>query len=291
MNPDRKVSETIGLLQFLKVFRRRRLVFVVVFAIVLALSAWQGLHVVPVYQSRAVIEVGQIGKIGLSPGLSDSKPRSSVSVAQPVEMERNIINRLRLEYWKERKRPRSSLPRLQTVGTEWRKSSIITLVAYGAQPEESRDYLQSIGDKLIAQHQVIFDTAMANIRMQLDQTRRLGVAIRAQTATLTPTPGNARPDEIMLTVEKLRLLQLLPEVLQRQMSLEQAASPQISHPTKYLQAPEAERKPISQGLMQHLAIGSLLGLLLAGLSVIVLEYVRNNLAYLRSYRTSSRRDS
>lgn len=278
MIPGSKEREPIGLFQFLGLFWQRRLIFVAVFTVVLVLSGWQGAHVAPVYRSRASIEIGNIGKF--EPGTLVSDPeRLSSEATRPIENGARIVSRLRFTRWGNKNSPPTKLPRLQQIGSEWRKN-IITLVVYDAKPEAARAYLQAIGDKLIDEHQEIFGGNMADMGTQLSQLRRLIADIQAQTDKIPRITASSRPDEVMLVVEKLRLLDRLPGLLQRQTALERAVSPINNRPTRYLQIPTAERKPVSHGLAEHLVIGALLGLLMAGLSVLVLGHLRKTVSSL-----------
>ena len=284
MDQDPEEQQSAGVVQFLRSMWRWRLVLLAIIATVMTFSTWQGMHVVPVYRSRTVIEIGYVGLPQQTSWSAGSKEPASPAVAYPLESVSDLKQRLVFANWEKRKSPSSRLPRLQEIEIDRRINRYVVLVAYGTSPEAARGYLQTIGDKLIAEHRAIFDRAVLDLESQLSRVKRIGVAIQAQTATFPKITRQSGPEEVMLAAEKLRLLEVLPGLLQWQVTLERAATPSLNRPTQYVKTPEAERKPISYGLAHHLAIGALLGLILAGLFVVVLERVWMKIAHLRSHR-------
>ena len=194
----------------------------------------------PVYESRAVLQIGQIG-LGQRQIESPAELTKRVMVQDDMDRGKTAIGKVR--------------PFIQTAFLE-KDTNLISIIARGPAPDATQEYLAQVLAKVMHEHQELFDLARKEQQQSLNLIQmfvhRLNQAIAAnekEISILARQPASA--DEITalrvnFSQEKAKLLEQRRLVEERQMDHRRAMSELLSKPTTLIKAPTLNADPVDR---------------------------------------------
>lgn len=229
----------------------------------------------PVYESRAVLQIGQIGQIGQieSPAVVTKR----VVVQEDIDRGKATTDKAR--------------PFIQTAFLE-KDTNLISIIARGPAPDATRVYLAQVVESVMHEHQKLFDLARKEQQqsMNLMQMRSHGLnqAIAANEKEMgvsarQPTISANTPtvlETYIFALERSKLLEQRTLLKQKQMDLEQkqmdlrmAMSALQSKPTVLVRAPTLTADPIRPRPLLYFALAIGIGLMLGIFSALAIEFI------------------
>ncbi len=215
----------------------------------------------PVYESRAVLQIGQIVSIGQieSPAVLTKR----VMVQDDMDGGKTAIG--------------SARPFIQTAFLE-KDTNLISIIARGPAPDATQEYLAQVIARVMHEHQKLFDLARKEQQQSLNliqmSVHHLDHEIAANEAKkisiLARQPASA--DAIIaLRDEKSKLLESRQRRLVEQMDLRMAVSALRFKPTTLIKAPTLNADPIKPRPLLYFAFAMGIGLMLGIFSALVIE--------------------
>lgn len=261
-------TDEISLSEIWSILLKRKLLIFIIFGGCLILTGIYLLLAKPVYESRAVIRVGQVGQEGSAGSLQNSIPLQDPDI---------LVQKLKEEYRvDDDSEGARRLPLLSEVINDGKtEEKIITLTARGSSAAQAREFLTGVTDKLLEQHKQLYDQAIGLQQARLN-------SLKAQLQQLNETiiqydrrinAGSNSALAAILTLEKAKLAEQRPE-LERQISeLALAMSPLYSRPSYVLRQPTLPVKPVQPKKSLYLALAMVLGLMLGVFAAFFAEFL------------------
>ncbi len=237
--------------------KRKRFVFITV-AVVFSLVGMWLLIAKPVYESRAVLGLGQVGSIE-SPQL--------------------VVQRLKEEYRvKDDSEGERPLPLLSAVKImDKTLANGIELVVQAHSAEEARQFLDSIIGTMMQRHKRLFDLGRIEQQNQLASLERHRQAIERGLGTIRERiTALSRGDASLaglLTLEQDRLIQQLPQVEQQIAVVRLAMSELQSSPTFMLRQPTLPVEPVKPKPALYMVLAGMVGLMLGIFGAFFAEFI------------------
>ena len=220
----------------------------------------------PVYESRAVLQIGQIG-----PGVQIESPAvltKRVMVQDDMDGGKTAIGRVR--------------PFIQTAFLE-KDTNLISIIARGPAPDATQEYLAQVVARVIHEHQELFDLARKEQQQSLNMLQMHGHRLNQQIAAnekeisiLARQPAGADAItalRVNFAQEKSKLLEQLRLAEQRQLDLRMAMSALRSKPTTLIKAPALTADPVKPRPLLYFALAIGIGLMLGIFSALVIEFI------------------
>jgi len=254
-------EDEISLIDLWRVIvKRKRLILITVAVILLLMGAWL-LVVKPVYESRAVLGVGQ-GAQGAQ-----------------VEAPQLLVQRLKEEYRvKDGSEGAQTLPGLTAVKTmEKSLANGVEMIVQAHGAQAAQQYLAEIVAKIIKRHQRLYDLGRAEQMKQMESLQRESDRIEQSLALIehriSALVGSEASLAGLLTLQKDLLLQRLPQIAQQQTTLRLAMSELQSTPTFMLRTPTLPIKPVSPKPMLYMMLAGVVGLMLGIFGAFFAEFL------------------
>ena len=217
----------------------------------------------PVYESRAVLQIGQIG-LGQRQIESPAVLTKRVMVQDDMDRGKTAIGKVR--------------PFIHTAFLE-KDTNLISVIVRGPAPDATQEYLAQVVARVIHEHQELFDLALKEQQQSLNLIQmfvhRLNQAIAAnekEISILARQPASA--DAIIaLRAEKLDLLESRQRRLVEQKDLRMAMSALRSKPTTLIKAPTLTVDPVKPRPLLYFVFAIGIGLLLGIFSAFVTELI------------------
>ncbi len=258
---DNYQEDEVGLIDLWRVIvKRKKMIIASMLSVLVVVVLWMAITK-PVYESRAVLGVGQVGQVG------------------QVEAPQLLVQRLKEEYRvKDESEGVTKLPAIKEVKTmEKTLPNGVEITAQAHNAEEARQFLAGVMAKVIRQHQKLFTMARDEQQKQLemlqkrrDDIEQILLLVRHRMST---TAGSDAALAGLLTLEQERLLQQLPQIEQQQVALRLAMSELQSKPTVLLRQPTLPVKPAKPKPALYLALAAVLGLMLGVFGAFFAEFV------------------
>jgi uncharacterized protein involved in exopolysaccharide biosynthesis len=235
--------------------RRRYLVLVLLLSGLIAGTAL-GFMGSPLYESRAVLQIGRVGGVG------------------PVQTSTEVVQSLRQAHRIDdptlRGRP---VPYIRSV--EQIAEGTVLVTALGRTPEEGRAFLAAELDKILRDHAAMFQEVTATKdRAREALTARLA-AIESQARTLFERAESVAPRNpelgAVLTQEQIRLSAEFADLTQSLRKLELELSRMATSQTRVLQQPTIAEAPEGRAKRLLPAAGAAAGLIVGIVAAMVLE--------------------
>ena len=251
-------DDETSLIDLWRVLAKRKLLILTSLFVTLSLAGAWILITKPIYQSRAVLGIGQVGSLE-SPQL--------------------IVQRLREEY---RVKDDSEGPRKLPILTEVKVmdkslANGVEFIVQAHSAAEAQLFLGKIVSKIMDRHKKLFDMGRSEQEKQFesllrhrDAIERGLVAIRDRISALGKGDASLAG---LLTLEQDRLLQQLPQVEQQIVALRLAMSELQSTPTFLLREPTLPIKPIKPKPALYLSLAMVLGLILGVFGAFFAEFL------------------
>jgi uncharacterized protein involved in exopolysaccharide biosynthesis len=229
--------------------RRKKTVISTLVLVVLCAIAFAFLTK-PVYESKVVIQVGQISKVGQ---LEDT------SILMKRSQEHPFIKKI--EAWK------------------GKASSIITITVQASSQAEARQRLQKITDQLLHEHDLKYNTVMASqqqkyasLRQEIDTVRSLTNELSLLIVEMTKKKEFAQAT--ILVLEKNILVKRLYDLERSAIDLDRDITHVgVTYPTRLITEPTSSATPIKPKSKRIIALSIMLGFILAIFSAFIVEFI------------------
>ncbi|MDO8705496.1 MAG: Wzz/FepE/Etk N-terminal domain-containing protein [Sulfuricaulis sp.] len=268
---QRLSDDDVSLLKLWSTLIRRKTLILAIFLISPIMAGLFIFFTPPVYESRAVLQIGQMraDRAIESPAVLTKR----VMVQDDMDREKTEIGRVR--------------PFIHTAFLE-KDTNLISILARGPTPDAAQEYLAQVVAKVMHDHQELFDLARKEQQQSLNllqmHGQRLNQAIAAnekELSTLTRQPASADaitaygPNLLrsILLPEKSKLFEQHRLVEQQQMDLRMAASALRFKPTTLIKAPTLTADPIKPRPLPYFAFAMGIGLMLGIFSALVVEFI------------------
>ena len=262
---QRSVSsdDDVSLLELWGVLTKRKgLIFIILLSSVIA-AVLLIFFTPPVYESRAVAQIGQIGQIG--------------QIEPPVTLVKRLLEQHGEHAVKdERVADGKALIYVQTASLE-KDTNLVTITTRGPTPNAVQDYLSQVLDKLMKEHRRLFDNAQNEqqqylnlIQVRSHEMSQVIEELDKGIRTITPK------DEVLraiLSQEKSKLFEQQTALEQKQMELRMAMSEFKSKPTVLIKAPTLTADPVKPRPLLYFALAIGIGLMLGISGAFVTEFI------------------
>ncbi|MCK5643465.1 MAG: hypothetical protein KAJ19_21825, partial [Gammaproteobacteria bacterium] len=276
------VEDEINLLDLWRVLIRRKATFFVVFLLVMASSLTYLVLAKPVYESRAVIQVGITAlDSGKGPHENSDNKRSYGAYLQHsygyLEEPISLIARLKAQY---------TATELQSV-THNKKGAldIITLTSHAHSPNEAQQKLSGVVDAVLKQHENMFAEIktkygqfLNDINDGLEQYQRQQAELSTRVdAILSSNPAMAA----VLTQEKASLLSQQTELERQKKQIKIATMKAFFYPSTMLSPPSLPAPPVKPKVKLIVAVSLILGFMLGIFAAFFAELIAKAKAQLK----------
>ncbi len=261
--PSFYTDDEIDLVDLWLNLARGRKLFFGVFGSVLVLTAILIVAMPRVYESRAVLQVGTVGSMGV------------------LEQPQVVVERLIQKYRVNDTRIERPYPRIESVSSKKEQADIITIVSHGRTEESAREFLKTVIAEVVAHHDQVLVENTDLLRQRLEV---LGERVK-QSRELLDTLGktaeaiknsDARSVTTLLQ-EKTGLARELPQ-LEQDLSVVRASLVSTqTYPTRLMREPTTDVDPIRPRPLLY----SALGVVLAGMAGVFSVFLSNFRSRLR----------
>lgn len=254
------VDDEISLIDIWNVLVKRKIMVLAVLLLSLLGAGIAVIVMTPVYESRAVLQIGQIGQIG-------QIESPAVVVKRLIEQDGGLDTD---------KQILSKTPTIKTASVE-KDGNLITIVAQASTPAAAQEYLTQIADKLLREHQRLLDYAQNEKRQYLNllqlRSRDFNQAIQSLDTSLRALTDENIALEIILAQEKAKLFEQRGQLEQKQLELRMAMSELQSKPTALIKAPTLPVDPVKPRPAFYLALAAMLGVMLGVFGAFFMEFL------------------
>ena len=240
----------------------------VVLAILLISLITAGLFIFftpPVYESRAVLQVGQVGQAG--------QLESPAVLAKRLMTQDDMV--------REKTTIGKFSPFIQTAFME-KETNLISIIARGPAPDATQGYLAHVIAEVMREHQELFDLARKEYQQSLNRVQSIGQDVdRALAANEKELgiwvrqpvmAGKVSALRVYFASEKSKLLEQRALLEQRQTDLRMAMS-YHSKPTALIKAPTLAVDPLKPRPLLYFTFALGIGLMLGILCAYVAEFI------------------
>ncbi len=245
------------------VIKRKKMIIGSLLLTLLLVGAWLAITK-PVYESRAVLGIGQVVQMG--------------QVVQ-VEASQLLVQRLKEEYRvKDESEGEQKFPMIKEVKTmEKSLPNGVEIIAQAYEPQVAQKFLTDVVTKVIKKHRTLFDIGRTEQQRQLDSLQnehdRIEQALSLIEHRVSSLVGSEASLAGLLTLQKDLLLQRLPQIEQQQIVVRLAMSELQSRPTTLLRQPTLPINPVKPKPVLYLALATVLGLMLGIFGAFFAEFV------------------
>ncbi|WP_096461098.1 hypothetical protein [Sulfurifustis variabilis] len=257
-----RVSGEPRLADFCLLILRRKWIFLVTVGTGLAIGIVVGFTQPTFYESRAVVEIGQLGF---------NRP-----FFEPTE---SVVERLR-EVYRVGERSDGSVnpPFLSDVRISKQAKNFIILTAAGPEPERARDFLQSVLGRLFTEHEALREQALLASRMQIDLLEKQIDRFRSDVQALERRVQQAMrkgmaTGAMTLSLDKNRLIEQQAELEQQRIRIRAEIAEGESKPTRAIRDPSLPSTTAGSRPSLYAFIGLVAGLAAGILAVLIFEFV------------------
>ncbi len=266
-------EDEISLIDLWRVIvKRKKMIIGSLLLALLLVGAWLAITK-PVYESRAVIGIGQVGQVG------QVGQAGQAGQAGQVETPQLLVQRLKEEYRvKDESEGEQKFPLVKDVKTmEKSLPNGVEIIAQAYSAQEAQKFLVDVAAKVIKQHQKLFDLARTEQQRQLDSLQnehdRIEQALALIEHRVSSLVGSEASLAGLLTLQKDLLLQRLPQIEQQQTVVRLAMSELQSRPTVLLRQPTLPINPVKPKPGLYLALATVLGLMLGIFGAFFAEFI------------------
>jgi len=265
-------DDEIGLLDIWLVLVKRRILIFAVFTLCVVAGMVMLMITKPVYQSRAVLEIGKVIVVGLI------EPRDSL--AQRVREDYRVDDTS--------EGPRE-FPIVDSVGNEKNAAGntlTITTKAYDA--EKAQAYLWQVTSKIIEAHKSTYEKSLQETKKQIDYVEAQYKAYQAQVDQLSRSVKALEKHDAaqaaLLTLEKAKLIAQQPDLVDKRIKLSMSMVEPQSKPTRLVRNPTLPIQPIEPKKTLFLILSVIAGIVLAVFVAFIAEFLGKAREQLRIMR-------
>lgn len=210
-----------------------------------------------VFESRAVIQVGQVGQ---------------------VEAPAILVQRLKEQCRVDDKGAATEMPRVTDISVDKKgASNVITILAQDNSAEGAQKHLTQVMQALLAEHAKLYNQAMDAQRQRLQSLNKQRQAVNDYYETLSAHIEAVRKQNpaqaAILAIEKGKLLTDAPRLESEYTALQLAMSDIQSQPTKLLREPTLPDRQTKPKSMLVLVLAFVLGFMLGIIAAFFAEFL------------------
>jgi hypothetical protein len=238
-------EDEIDLVDLWLVIARSKRLFLAVFGAVVVATAILIAVIPRVYESRAVLQIGSVGNLGV------------------LEQPQVLVERLIQQYRVDDTRIERPLPRIESVSTKKEQGEIVTIVAQGRTAESARDYLSQVVAEIIERHERIQAENAALLRQRQEVLTERVKQSRELLETLGRTAEAIKHSDsrnvTILLQEKTGLARELPQVESDLGTVRASLLGTQTYGTRPLREPTLAESPIRPRPVLYGALGVVVG--------------------------------
>jgi len=268
-------DQEIDLVDLWLVLQRRRAVFfgVVLTAIIIAIALI--VLMPPVYESRAVVQIGHVGGIGKEGAVT------------PVEPSGVLVERLNEEYRvNDASEGKREFPMVANVAINKGQQDIVTITARAHSVEDAQRYLATVVGKVQREHEQWLQEAVKQQHTRLNLLiERMALAhqhMQALDESIAKLKMNNPLQAAVLLQEKSKFFQELSSMEQEQAVLNVSVSRLQTLSTRFLREPTTPISPERPRPVLYLSLALIIGVMLGAMAVFIAEFVTNARRRLRT---------
>lgn len=262
---QRLSDDDVSLLELWSTLTNRKGVILAILLISLITAGLFIFFTPPVYESRAVLQVGQVGQAGQleSPAVLAKR----LMTQDDMDREKTTIGKFS--------------PFIQTAFVE-KETNLISIIARGPTPDATQGYLAHVVAGVMREHQELFDLARKERQQSLDRVQLIGHDLNQALAANEKeigiwvrqpvSAGEVSALRVYFASEKSKLLEQRALLEQRQTDLRMAMSFH-SKPTTLIKAPTLAVDPVKPRPLLYFALALGIGILLGIFSALVIEFI------------------
>ncbi len=258
----RQTDDQVGLIDLWLLLARWKSLFVGIF-LATSLSATTLAFVLPpVFESRAVIQIGEI---------------PADKGAALIEAPESLVERLKEEYRLNNSVDRDSkVPYMSDVRASKSAKNIITITAHGSDSSEAHDFLSTLSNKVLSEHKNILELTRHETRGDVSLMEKQIAAFNQQIAVLSDRIRNVGSVDLAaattLVVEKNGMISQVTKLELEHIKLARQFTQFYFKPTRLLADPTRPISPVAPKKGLYVILGIVLGLILAGASVLTADF-------------------
>ncbi|MDD2748530.1 Wzz/FepE/Etk N-terminal domain-containing protein [Acidithiobacillus sp.] len=250
-------DDEISLRELWEIIVKRKWVVFVSTVVCLGLAVVYLLLTPTVYESNAVIQIGQVA-------------------GQPLDSGTQLASRLMNQYTPVNTvQAKKQLPRLHSVTPDKTEASILTLEAYGKSPQDAQQYLTQIIQKFLKDNQQRYQQIVATRQAQLKQLQTQYQDMR-KTLISSPDVHAAHSDPLVLYMEQTQHNDALIQLQSAMAKAENALAANNTSPSLQTLSPRYDPNPVSPKKTLILVLAILGGLILGGFLALLQNALRKN---------------
>jgi hypothetical protein len=253
-----QIQSEVSLIDLWLVLVRRKGIFLAVFLVAVAAAAVYTFVSKPIYESRAVFEIGKVGGSLI------------------VEEASALVRWLKEEYAVDNPGRRGDLPRLDSVEHSPKTGqNILILKTRDFSADGAHSFLKGVAGRLIERHRKLYEEARGAQEERLRDLNAETAVLQNQVnllANLTKELDD-RGQAAVVAVERGGLLGTLAKLRDQRATLALSLSAMQSFPTRLVGEPTFSQEPVKPKPALYLALGVMLGLLLGVLGAFFAEFL------------------
>ena len=261
-------DQEIDLIDLWLVLRRRRAVFFGIVLAALTTAIALIIFMPPVYESRAVLQIGQVGGVGKEGG------------AMPVEPPGVLVERLNEEYRvNDKSEGKHEFPLIASVTLNKGQQNIVTITARAHSVDDAQRYLATVVGKVQREHEQWLLEAVKQQHTRLDVLGDRMTLSHQHMQALNESIARLKVSDplqaAVLLQEKSKFLQELPSMEQEQALLNLSLSRLQTVPTRFLREPTTPISPERPRPVLYLSLALIIGVMLGAMAVFIAEFITN----------------
>ncbi len=250
-------DDEISLRELWEIIVKRKWVVFASTVVCLGLAVVYLLLTPTVYESKAMIQIGQVA-------------------GQPLDSGTQLASRLMNQYTPVNTvQAKKQLPRLHSVMPDKAEASILILEAYGKSPQDAQQYLTQIIQKFLKHNQQRYQQIVATRQAQLKQLQAQYQGIH-KTLSSTPNVHAAHSNPVVLYMEQAKHYDALIQLQSAMATAENALEANNTRPSIQTLPPRYDPNPVAPKKALILVLAILGGLILGGFLALLQNALRKN---------------
>jgi uncharacterized protein involved in exopolysaccharide biosynthesis len=265
-SPATAYEDEIPLIDLWLILVKRKMVLIGVFVLVMLAALGYMLLVKPVYESSALVQIGQIGQVG-----SDGKVSSNYIEAPDV-----LIKTLG------QNPDIQSEPGARLAGASYQKSgakNLVTVKVEASSAEAADTYLNKVLTAFIAKHKRMFESVMHVRQQRLGELESQLYTYEAQLKAIDAGVMDlmsSKPEQAsVLLIQKSQLIQSIADSRKEIFNLKESLSEVNTSKTVVISQSGLASSPTKPKLKMVLALSVVLGLMLGFMAAFFAEFLSN----------------
>lgn len=272
-------THEIRLLDLWIALQRRKVLLLVPLLLTVLGGTALSLFIPPVYESRAVLEIGKVAWSGLD----------SIRV---IEDPLVVLQRLKEEHRIDDPSHRAYMPRLESVGhPRGSAQNLLVLKIRGHSPTEARDFVLKIAAPLLERHRSAYEEVRGATETRLHNLDAEIKSLEMQVSSLGRMVRNLEDSSqaAILAIERGTLLNMLATLKAQRSNLLLALSESQSYPTRLLGEPTNGERAVRPKPILYISVAVFVGVALGIFAALIAEFVSRVRREGASYDQLSRR--